>query len=83
MPSGNRPIVCHLRVQLEQLLQPLRIVTEEPADVDAVQHLVIALAGSAEIGGSCRKVRFAHQQDVFSASCQIGPGMVFQPRVFE
>ncbi len=41
----------HLRIHLEQLFQPLGVVAEAAADIDAFQHLVIALMRGAEVGG--------------------------------
>ena len=68
----------HLGVQLEQLFQPLGVVAEAPADVDALQRLVVALVRFAQVGGHFvwivkvgdrrREVRFARQQDVFGAA---------------
>ena len=83
MRSGDRPVVCHLRVQLEQLLQPLRIVPEASADVNALKHLVVTVVGGAEIlrhavssveiGDRGRKVRFPRQKDVLGGGGQVRP----------
>src|SRR3546814_9804093 len=41
----------HLGVEVEQLFQPFGVVLEAPPDIDAFQHLVVALVGFAKIGG--------------------------------
>src|SRR3546814_18630404 len=40
-----------LGVEVEQLFQPSGVVLEAPPDIDTFQHLVVALAGFAKIGG--------------------------------
>ena len=41
----------HFGVELEQLFQPLGVVLEPAADIDALQHLVVALMRRAQIVG--------------------------------
>ena len=72
----------HLGVKLEQLFQPLGVVAEAAADIDALKHLVVALMRLAQIGGHVlgiieigdgrRKMRLARQQDVLGAAGQVG-----------
>ena len=72
----------HLGVKLEQLFQPLGIVAEAAADIDALQHLVVALMRLAQVGGHVlgiieigdrrREMRLARQQDVLGAAGQVG-----------
>ena len=72
----------HLGVEFEQLFQPLGVVPEAAADVDALQHLVVALVrlaqvgghglGIVEIGDRRREMRLARQQDVLGAAGQVG-----------
>ncbi len=72
----------HLRVHLEQFFQPLGVVLEAAADIDAFQHLVVAvmrgakvvghLCGVIEIGDGGGEMRLARQQDVFGSSGQVG-----------
>lgn len=40
----------HLGVEIKELLQSLRVVLEAPADIDALQHLVVALVRGPEVG---------------------------------
>ena len=79
----GRSVRCgHLGVQLEQLFQPLGVVAEAAADVDALQHLVVALVRLAQVGGHIvgiveigdrrREMRLARQQDVLGAAGQVG-----------
>jgi hypothetical protein len=39
----------HLGVKLKQLFQPLGVVLEAAADVDALQHFVVALVGMSQV----------------------------------
>ena len=68
--------------RVEQLFQPLGVVLEAAADVDALQHLVVALMRLAQVGGHVvgivevgdrrREMRLARQQDVLGAAGQVG-----------
>ena len=72
----------HLGVEIEQLFQPLGIVLEAAADIDALQHLVVALMRRAQVGGHVvgiveigdgrREMVLARQQDVLGAARQVG-----------
>ena len=72
----------HFRVKLEQLFQPLGVVLEPAADIDALQHLVVALMRRAQVGGHGvgvieigdrrREMRLARQQDILGAAGQVG-----------
>src|SRR3546814_16825431 len=70
-----------LGVEVEQLFQPFGVVLEAPPDIDAFQHLVVALVGFAKIGGHLfrgvevgdggREMRLAGQQTGLSAAGEI------------
>lgn len=72
----------HPGVEFEQLFEPLGVVPEPAADIDAFERLVVSLMGMAqiigylfrgvEIGDGCGEMRLARQQYVFGASRQIG-----------
>src|SRR6185312_5113306 len=73
----------HRGVQLEQLLQPFGVVAEAATEVDALQHLVVALVSLAQISGhgllrvvqlrdGGRKMCLARQEDVFGAAGKVG-----------
>src|SRR3546814_10093057 len=71
----------HLRIQLKQLFQSFGIVLKSTADIDALQHLVIAvvsgsqvvrhLLGVIEISDCRREMRLTRQEDVFGAAGQV------------
>src|SRR3546814_14295069 len=84
LPFLRRSRRCgHLGIEVEQLFQPLGIVAKPPPDIDAFQHLVVALMGFAQIGGhlfgvikvgdSGRKMRLARQQDILLTTGKIIP----------
>ena len=70
-------------IQPKQLLQPFRIVLEAAANHDALQALIVAIMGMAEIFGHLfgivelghggGEVGFAGQEDVFSAAGEVCP----------
>jgi hypothetical protein len=77
------PFVCgHLREKLEELLQPLRVVAETSADIDALKYFVVPFMRVAQIGGDVvrvievsngrRKMCLAHEQDFLGAAGQVG-----------
>ena len=80
----------HLGVKLEQLFQPLGVVPEAAADIDALQHLVVALMRLAQVGGHVvgvveigdrrREMCLARQQDVLGAAGQVGLVLLGQCR---
>ena len=41
----------HLGVEFQELFQPFGVVLEAAAEVDALERLVVALEGFAEVGG--------------------------------
>ena len=72
----------HLGVHVEQFLQQLGVVLEAAADIDALQHFVIALMGMAqvfghgvgviEIGNGFWPMGLTGQQNIFGAAREIG-----------
>jgi hypothetical protein len=83
----------HLGIKLKQLFQPLGIVLETAADVDALQHFVVALVGAAQIfwqvaqvaqvGDSGGEMGFARKQDGLDAGDQIGSWLLSRPIFFQ
>jgi len=76
--AGLFVLRCHFGVEIKQLLQPLGIIFKAAADVDALQHFVVALMGTAqivghlvggvEIGNGSGEMGFPCQQDIFGAA---------------
>ncbi len=67
----------HFGVELEEFFEALGVVLEAAAEVDALQGLVVALVGGAEVGGHFfrvvevgdgrREMRLQRQQDALRA----------------
>ena len=79
-----------LGVEVEQLFQPLGIVLEATTDVNALQHLVVAImrrtqvgghgVGIVEIGDGGRKVVLSRQQDVLGTTREVSLVLLRQRR---
>lgn len=78
MRLSHRPATHYLRVWLQDLLQPLGVAPEAPADANALEHRVVSGVGSTEIPGQSAggagigdrlgEVRLTREQDVLGAS---------------
>ena len=72
----------HPGIKLKQLFQPLGVILEAAADVDALQRFIVALVGFAQVGGHVagvvevgnggREMCLARQQDILGAAGQVG-----------
>jgi hypothetical protein len=88
--SWLAPALRHFGVEFEQLFEPLGIVFEPPPDIDALQHLVVALMRFSQIGGHLlrvievgdgrREMCLARQQNVLRATGQVGLVLLGQRR---